>query len=135
MRSSTNALWSRALLGLAVLAVGPGGCAEHSARDVAQRTSAAPVTSALPAGAVISADSYGAESMPSAAKSEATSETAPTANTEAYNRIVDNGFLRVSQEPLSTFSIDVDTASYANVRRFLTQNGGLLRAIAQRKAY
>lgn len=43
------------------------------------------------------------------------------ANTEAYDRIVDNPFMRVSREPLSTFSIDVDTASYANVRRFLSQ--------------
>ncbi len=42
--------------------------------------------------------------------------------TEAYAPIVDNSFLRVDKEPLSTFSIDVDTASYANVRRFLTQN-------------
>jgi Ca-activated chloride channel family protein len=43
------------------------------------------------------------------------------ANTEAYAQITDNGFLRVSENPLSTFSIDVDTASYANVRRFLHQ--------------
>jgi Ca-activated chloride channel family protein len=43
-------------------------------------------------------------------------------NTEAYDRIVDNPFIRTTQEPLATFSIDVDTASYANVRRFLTQN-------------
>jgi Ca-activated chloride channel family protein len=34
---------------------------------------------------------------------------------------VDNPFIRVSQEPLATFSIDVDTASYSNVRRFLNQ--------------
>lgn len=40
-------------------------------------------------------------------------------NTEAYDRIEDNPFRLVSQDPLSTFSIDVDTASYANVRRFL----------------
>src|SRR6266851_4471751 len=39
-------------------------------------------------------------------------------NTEAYHRIVDNAFLAVADTPLSTFSIDVDTASYANVRRF-----------------
>ncbi len=38
---------------------------------------------------------------------------------ESYKQIVDNGFLRVSDQPLSTFSIDVDTASYSNVRRFL----------------
>ena len=42
-------------------------------------------------------------------------------NNEAYARVVDNPFLLVSREPLSTFSIDVDTASYANVRRFLNQ--------------
>jgi Ca-activated chloride channel family protein len=42
-------------------------------------------------------------------------------NTEAYDRILDNPFIRVAREPLSTFSIDVDTASYANIRRFLTQ--------------
>jgi Ca-activated chloride channel family protein len=38
---------------------------------------------------------------------------------ESYAKIVENGFRAVSDEPLSTFSIDVDTASYANVRRFL----------------
>jgi len=42
-------------------------------------------------------------------------------NTEAYDRIVDNPFLLVTQQPLSTFSIDVDTASYSNMRRFLNQ--------------
>ena len=41
-------------------------------------------------------------------------------NTEAYDRIDDNGFRRVTDQPLSTFSSDVDTASYSNVRRFLT---------------
>jgi Ca-activated chloride channel family protein len=42
-------------------------------------------------------------------------------DTEAYDRIEDNPFLAVQHNPLSTFSIDVDTASYANVRRFLRQ--------------
>jgi Ca-activated chloride channel family protein len=46
----------------------------------------------------------------------------PPFNTEAYDRITDNPFIRVTQDPLATFSIDVDTASYANVRRFLNQN-------------
>jgi Ca-activated chloride channel family protein len=41
-------------------------------------------------------------------------------NTEAYDSISENGYHAVGDEPLSTFSIDVDTASYANVRRFLT---------------
>jgi Ca-activated chloride channel family protein len=41
-------------------------------------------------------------------------------NTEAYDAIQDNPFLTVKDNPLSTFSIDVDTASYSNVRRFIT---------------
>ena len=43
------------------------------------------------------------------------------ADTERYTAIQENSFLTVASEPLSTFSIDVDTASYANVRRFLNQ--------------
>src|SRR5690606_17336998 len=42
-------------------------------------------------------------------------------NTEAYAALAENPFLKVQHAPLSTFSIDVDTASYANVRRFLRQ--------------
>ncbi len=45
----------------------------------------------------------------------------PPMNTEAYHRIDDNAFVAVADSPLSTFSVDVDTASYANVRRFLRQ--------------
>ena len=41
-------------------------------------------------------------------------------NTEDYNTIYENKFLDTVNNPLSTFSIDVDTASYSNVRRFLT---------------
>ena len=41
--------------------------------------------------------------------------------TERYAQIIENRFIPVADQPLSTFSIDVDTASYANVRRFLSQ--------------
>jgi Ca-activated chloride channel family protein len=41
--------------------------------------------------------------------------------TESYAKLNDNAFLAVSDQPLSTFSIDVDTASYSNVRRFISQ--------------
>lgn len=40
-------------------------------------------------------------------------------NTEEYNTIVENEFLNAFSNPLSTFSIDVDAASYSNVRRFI----------------
>ena len=40
-------------------------------------------------------------------------------NTEEYGAIDEAGFVSVTSSPLSTFSIDVDTAAYSNVRRFL----------------
>ncbi|MBM3312215.1 MAG: VWA domain-containing protein, partial [Candidatus Aminicenantes bacterium] len=43
-------------------------------------------------------------------------------STEEYDRIAELRFLSAIDNPLSTFSIDVDTASYANIRRFLKSN-------------
>ncbi len=43
-------------------------------------------------------------------------------NTEEYSYINENGYHSVKEQPLSTFSIDVDGASFSNVRRFLRQN-------------
>ena len=45
-------------------------------------------------------------------------------DTERYQKQPENPVKAVAQEPVSTFSIDVDTGSYANVRRFLN-NGRL----------
>jgi Ca-activated chloride channel homolog len=69
----------------------------------------------------------------SEAKKEATA-TAPAAGladsrseqpaVESYKSIVENQFLAATNQPLSTFSIDVDTASYSNIRRYI--NGGEL---------
>lgn len=42
-------------------------------------------------------------------------------NREQYDKIDDNPFLAVSVHPRSTFSVDVDRASYSNVRRFISQ--------------
>lgn len=44
--------------------------------------------------------------------------------TARYQQFDDNPVKQVAQNPLATFSLDVDTGSYANVRRFLNQ--GLL---------
>jgi Ca-activated chloride channel homolog len=46
----------------------------------------------------------------------------PNWNTESYDVINENEFRDPINNPLSTFSIDVDVASYANVRRFITQS-------------
>ncbi len=40
-------------------------------------------------------------------------------NTENYAHVAESKFFNVADQPLSTFSIDVDTASYSNARRFL----------------
>ena len=44
------------------------------------------------------------------------------AGNESYHAIEENRFIEVADAPLSTFSIDVDAASYSNVRRFLNDN-------------
>jgi Ca-activated chloride channel family protein len=77
---------------------------------------------------------YSTEKIEAVALSEATAEpvetTLPTdpraadtlsENRENYAVIHENPFLAATRNPLSTFAIDVDRASYANVRRFLTQ--------------
>jgi len=55
-------------------------------------------------------------------KDEKPKTTPAQPSNETYTRIIENELKDVAREPLSTLSIDVDTASYANVRRFLNQN-------------
>jgi Ca-activated chloride channel family protein len=43
----------------------------------------------------------------------------PNFNTEGYAAVNENGYKDVRSNPLSTFSIDVDNASYSNIRRFI----------------
>ena len=43
-------------------------------------------------------------------------------NTEEYAAVTENGFKKVATDPLSTFSADVDTASYCNLRRMLNDD-------------
>ncbi|HEX6431527.1 MAG TPA: von Willebrand factor type A domain-containing protein, partial [Niastella sp.] len=52
-------------------------------------------------------------------------------NTEDYDNIVENRFLAATQNPLSTFSIDVDEAAYSNIRRYIN-NGSIPPAGAVR---
>lgn len=47
--------------------------------------------------------------------------TAPSEGGEAYRKIVENALTAVLRQPVSTFSMSVDTAAYANVRRFLNR--------------
>ena len=91
-----------ALLLIVVLAFGMTSCTKHrAAKDSA---------------------GYVAESAPSAdTRALPTPQSQGDFNTEEYGRINENEFLAAANHPLSTFSIDVDTASYSNVRRFISE--------------
>jgi Ca-activated chloride channel homolog len=89
------------------------GCgAEKAAREAGQVKTAEVASAAAPAAVA---------APPSAAGSEGLQDGSVSAH-EAYSKVVESDYVRVAQEPLSTFSIDVDTASYTNVRRFLERN-------------
>jgi Ca-activated chloride channel homolog len=54
------------------------------------------------------------------------------ADAESYGHRADNSFVETRHHPLSTFGLDVDTASYSNVRRFLDDDEELPPADAVR---
>ena len=126
----------RRLLCAFLLSAGIIGCGEHSTGPLptgtatsdnlslqkrANPTSSAPAPT-LPGVASKNHFSMNSGAMPAGDFSApAEGEQLPDGfNTEAYDHQVENSFLAVNQHPLSTFSIDVDTASYSNVRRMLT---------------
>ena len=51
-------------------------------------------------------------------------------DTEEYDKVKEQGFIAVANQPLSTFSVDVDTASYSNIRRMI-EDGYLLDEIPE----
>jgi Ca-activated chloride channel family protein len=85
----------------------------YSGRVSASAVSASPVSVGSPAYSV----SSGNKSWPGRIRRQR-----EPSNTESYALIEDNPFLLTKERPLSTFSVDVDRASYSNVRRFI--NGG-----------
>jgi Ca-activated chloride channel homolog len=138
--------WIVMLLSIAILV---SGCAEQSARESARRAAGAsggrtkarnwvselpgaryavaPSVSSAPL--AVPTDARGRKSKSLARKAEEgprlgaeVADVSAEPNTEAYDQVVENPFRPTASEPLSTFSIDVDTASYANIRRFLNQN-------------
>lgn len=122
-------VWLRNGIILTVAAMA-AGCSGRSAMQ-AETTIAAAATTAAAAETMA-----GAYDQAEGAYDQAASETWPQGgmasqyqqaygmegyNTEEYRYIAENGYKRVTDEPLSTFSVDVDTASYSNVRRMLRQ--------------
>ena len=113
--------------------------ADWSSSRSASRLSATPAPGQLAAAAVLAvlagactAQGTMSVAAPPAPRAQAayaatTTTTAPpaageaTPGTESYQHRDDNREVAVREAPLSTFSIDVDTASYSNIRRFLSQ--------------
>ena len=77
-------------------------------------------------------DTADAEMVFDAPECDGYSEELPVADSaEEYGEYSESPFLSPVEDPLSTFSIDVDTASYSNIRRYIT-NGSLPPADAVR---
>ncbi|MBI2567478.1 MAG: VWA domain-containing protein [Candidatus Schekmanbacteria bacterium] len=118
-----SAVFTSALLLL--LPLGGSGCSVGS-KDQGRSPEPAPVPEKL-LSMSLDAGSPGLEKMRAVASRMAQppqgerDEPSGSPNAEQYDRIDENPFLTVAGYPLSTFSIDVDTASYSNVRRFLRQ--------------
>ena len=77
-----------------------------------------PIGVARPKSEQAQANASGAQ-VGTAGRMAADEEPSARRKGESYGVIDENPFLEAARAPLSTFSIDVDTASYSNVRRFL----------------
>ncbi len=108
-------LWA-VLFSFCALASALAGCAS-SIRPIGS-TSMKPLVEAMPAMAPPPAQKTSAGELAAAIRPQ----PANADSKEEYGRIVDNPFLKTIDNPVSTFSIDVDTASYANLRRFLMES-------------
>ena len=90
--------------------VGPSGSVHGAARMMARKRPA--LTSPAPTSApLVAAHQTGVALLPEDKEF----------NTEAYKSNPSNPFRLVTEAPLSTFSVDVDTASYSNMRRFVEE--------------
>ena len=122
-----------------VLAVVLMGCEQHAAEqegpeivrdyrvDEEVETTAEPVAADQVAPLILNYDRITQTKALQYAGQQQLSEAVPPSplqpgyNDETYQRIVENAFKRAEDHPLSTFSIDVDAASYSNIRRFIRQ--------------
>jgi len=94
----------------------------EAASDAAYKLHSAPPPPPAPMAVAVRASAPAAgQLMRSAYMPQLAAPPRPPVNTERYDRPDDNPVQRASEAPVSTFSIDVDTGSYANVRRMLRQ--------------
>jgi Ca-activated chloride channel family protein len=113
------------ILFLTILLLNLGACGVLKTGEDAENTmpneEAKPVQKTEKAKNMLNEAGVGAPA-PSGVEMEFAADEGGEFNTEEYSRINENNFKDAKQNPLSTFSIDVDTASYTNIRRFLSGN-------------
>lgn len=106
------------------LLVALAGCGLSSSRDVAKPSEAAPVSelqSEPVQGALSKRMPLPAPMTTRLVMQDSAAMAYRSEPREQYENLPDNPVHRVAETPVSTFSVDVDTGSYANVRRFLNQ--------------
>lgn len=118
MRQTRISFFISALLVFSILLTSCGG----ESHSVATNTNNSMAKDAQSYPTPAYANAANATSNTSASSYPLADETSDnSAKGERYAEINENPFLETKQAPLSTFSIDVDTASYSNVRRFINQ--------------
>lgn len=109
-----NIAFRKVTLTLSIMAVLLAACSKKEMASSDMVESSANVASV----GVVAADSTAKMVAPAPSP---TSVYGTEENTEKYQKTESNSVKSVGQEPISTFSIDVDTGSYTNVRRFLNE--------------
>jgi Ca-activated chloride channel homolog len=109
-----------------LILIGFSGCSssEKASSPLAKNLPEAPQASASPASKPALLAPQPSKPLMKKAEESGVSQdknSEPTPNTEEYKGVDENQFQSVILNPLSTFSIDVDTASYTNVRRFINE--------------
>ena len=131
--------WGFALCAGAVILAGCGAESKQAARPTASRKTAeptdgkanydvasAPADEAFPNGPVEASPPDEVVHEPFTLEPPITSEgVGPGQGGDRFDHIEENDFFRSRDTPLSTFSIDVDTASYSKMRMFVSQQGRL----------
>ncbi|MGC6371146.1 vWA domain-containing protein [Pseudomonas sp. K2I15] len=104
------------------LLVALAGCGLSSSRDVAKPAEVAPTAELQSEPAHVQGAMVKRMVAPVPMASRLVmNDTVATEYREQYQNLPDNPIRSVAETPVSTFSVDVDTGSYANVRRFLNQ--------------
>ncbi|NWE38958.1 VWA domain-containing protein [Pseudomonas yamanorum] len=104
------------------LLVALAGCGLSSSRDVAKPADTAPVAELQSEPARAQGAMVKRMVAPAPMASQLVMrDSAAMEYREQYQNLPDNPIRSVAETPVSTFSVDVDTGSYANVRRFLNQ--------------